>query len=46
MKYFSTIIILLMAIHARAQKVIVLERDTDFPIENVAIYTDTNGSVV
>jgi hemoglobin/transferrin/lactoferrin receptor protein len=46
MKYFSTIIILLIAIHVRAQKVMVLDRDTAFPVENVAIYTDSNGSVV
>ncbi len=46
MKYFFTIIILLKAIQVSAQNVVVLERETDFPIENVAIYNDSTGSVV
>ncbi len=46
MRFFLIIVLLLIAIKARSQQVIVLERGSNFPVENVTIYNDSKDQVV
>ena len=46
MRYFLIIVLLLLTITVNSQQVKVLERDSNFPIENVTIYNDTKDKVV
>jgi hemoglobin/transferrin/lactoferrin receptor protein len=46
MKLLSVILLFLITISVKAQQVKVLERGTNFPIENVTIYNDSNDKRV
>lgn len=46
MRYFVIIVLLLVSVSVIAQQVKVLERETNFPIENVTIYNDSKDLVV
>ncbi|PHQ57221.1 MAG: TonB-dependent receptor [Lutibacter sp.] len=46
MKVVSIIFLFLITVSVKAQKVKVLERGSNFPIENVIIYNDVNNNVV
>ncbi|SNR51715.1 TonB-dependent receptor plug domain-containing protein [Lutibacter flavus] len=46
MRTLGKLFVILLALTANAQKVKVLERGTNFPIENVTIYNDNNDLVV
>jgi len=46
MRILCFIFIFLITLSVKAQQVKVLEQGTNFPIENVTIYNDTNGAIV
>ena len=46
MRVLSIFFLFLISFSINAQKVKILERGTNFPIENVTIYNDLNSTVV
>ena len=46
MKFKITVFFILVTVLLNAQQVTVLDRDTNFPIENVTIYNETNQKVL
>jgi len=46
MRVLTTVFLFLIIVSIKAQQVKVLERGTNFPIENVTIYNDVNNNIV